>query len=133
LFSAADDKTWNEIFGGDIPGIATWVLKDYVQDNKDTVDAYVRAIAKGMKYIETTPPADIFEATQNESDEIKVSGKEQFVSVTNELKKKVYNFSGILDKDTYDRGMKVSFSIVQENVPYEQAVDMSILKRISGK
>jgi len=133
LFSAADDKTWNDIFGGDIPGITTWVLKDYAKDNKDTVVAYVRAIGKAMKYIQDTPPGEIFDAVQNESDEIKVSGKEQFVSVVQELKKKVYNYSGMLDKDTYDRGMKVSMGIVGENVPYDTAVDMSFLKQISSK
>ncbi len=133
LFSAADDKTWNEIFGGNIPGITLWVLKDYAAENKDTVEAYVRATAKAMKYIETASPEEIFDATQNESDEIKVSGKEQFVSVTKELKKKVYNYSGMLDKDTYDRGMKVSLGIVGKDVPYEQVVDMSFLKQISGK
>ena len=134
IFNPSDDATWNEVFGGNIPGIALWALKDYVQDNKDTVEAYVRATAKAMKYLQTADPGEVFEAVKNESDEIKVSGKDQFVSVFKELRKKVYNFDGLLDKETYDRGMKVSLGrTLKEVVPYEQAVDMSILKKIAGK
>lgn len=134
IFNPSDDKVWTEVFGGDIPGIALWALKDYVQENTETVEAYVKATAKAMKYLQTTSPDEVFEVVKDESDEIKVSGKDQFVSVLQELKKKVYNYDGLLDKETYERGMKMSVGrTVSENVPYEQAVDMSILKRISGK
>ena len=51
LFSSSNEAAWNEIIGGDAPGVACFALQKLIDENPDLVQRFVNAMTKAKDFI----------------------------------------------------------------------------------
>jgi sulfonate transport system substrate-binding protein len=136
LFDVTDEKTWNETFGGDVPGVGCYVLSESIEKRGPAIQAFVNAMVKGSDWVKANPPEAIVDLIYQ--DYLSGFPKEAALRAVRIYKDSLWNYSNVLDKATYDRLVRImgdgrQFSNEElKGVPYEKAVDMSYVRKARG-
>lgn len=136
LFDVTDQNTWNEVFGGDVPGVGCYVLSDSIQKRGPAIQAFVNAMVKGSDWVKANSPEAIVELIHN--DYLGSFPKEAALRAVTIYKNSLWNYTNVLDKATYDRLVRImgdgrQFSNEElKSVPYEKSVDMSFVRKARG-
>ena len=59
LFDVTDEAAWNEVFGGNVPGVGCYVLEDSLKPNGEALQAFVTAMAKAQDVLNASTPEQI--------------------------------------------------------------------------
>lgn len=133
LFDVTDEKTWNQTFGGDVPGVGCYVLADNVEKRRPAIQAFVNAMVKGQDWLKANSTEKIVDLIYQEY----LSGfpKEAVTRAINVYKNSLWNYSNLLSQETYERLVRImgdgrQFSNDElKAAPYAKAVDMSFVKK----
>lgn len=104
IFQAANNEQWNPIFGGDLPGIGFYVLKETIDKNPDMVARFVAGLSKGYKYVQTAPPTEV--AALVKPDYFPNVPIETIAAGVTDYQK-IWNFDGNLTADAYQRLVEI--------------------------
>jgi len=131
IFDVSDDKTWNAVFGGDVPGVGCYALAESVKKRPDVVQAFVNALVKATDVLKGASPEAIADMVY----EPFPSGFPR-ESVVRGLAvyKQTWNYTNVIPKEGYDRliGIMAGRQFTPEELkktPYETMVDMSFVKK----
>jgi sulfonate transport system substrate-binding protein len=133
LFDVTDQKTWDEVFGGDVPGVGCYVLSESIGKRGPAIQAFVNAMVKGSDWVKANSPEAIVDLIHN--DYLSGFPKEAALRAVTTYKNSLWNYTNILDKPTYDRLVRImgdgrQFSNEElKSVPYEKSVDMSFVRK----
>ncbi len=136
LFDVTDEKTWNEVFGGDVPGVGAYVLSDAVEKRAPAIQAFVNALVKGQDWMKVNPTEKIVDLVYQ--DYLSGFPREAVLRAVAIYKSSLWNDSNVLSKDSYDRLIRImgdgrQFSNEElKTVPYEKAVNMSFVRKARG-
>lgn len=136
LFDVTDEKTWNETFGGDVPGVGCYVLTESIEKRGPAIQAFVNAMVKGSDWVKANTPEAIVDLIYQ--DYLSGFPKEAALRAVRIYKSSLWNYTNVLDKATYDRLVRImgdgrQFSNEElKSVPYEKAVDMSYVRKARG-
>ena len=130
LFDVNDTKTWNDIFGGDIPGNGLFVMQDLIDHRPETVQALVTALTRATDFLKNSTPDEIAEVVY--ADYLKGFSKPAVISAITTCKK-TWSYDNIISKDSYGRliSMMTGRQYSKEQLdkdPYEKQVNMSFVK-----
>jgi NitT/TauT family transport system substrate-binding protein len=136
LFDVTDEKTWNETFGGDVPGVGCYVLTESIEKRGPAIQAFVNAMVKGSDWVKANTPEAIVDLIYQ--DYLSGFPKEAALRAVRIYKSSLWNYTNVLEKATYDRLVRImgdgrQFSNEElKSVPYEKAVDMSYVRKARG-
>ena len=136
LFDVTDQKTWDEVFGGDVPGVGCYVLSESIQKRGPAIQAFVNAMVKGSDWVKANSPAAIVDLIYG--DYLSNFPREAALRAVTIYKNSLWNYSNVLDKATFDRLARImgdgrQFSNDEmKTVPYEKSVDMSFVRKARG-
>ena len=133
IFDVTNDEAWTGTFGGDVPGLGCYVMRDSVQKQPDMLQAFVTAMAKGQDYINGNSAQTITDLIHE--DYLSSFNKAAVLKTVALYKEKVFTRDNLIGKVEYERllgimggGRQFTADQVKE-VPYEQAVDMRFVKK----
>ncbi len=135
LFDVTEAEAWNRVFGGDITGVCTYVLQESINTRRDEIQALVNGIVKGTDFCKETSAEGIADLLQK--DYFEGFTRKAIVDGLN-VYKKVWNYTNIVNRDVYDRLMRVMGDGRQYKneelaaFPYEKSVDMSFVRKARG-
>lgn len=133
LFDVTDEATWNQVFGGDVPGLGCYVLSESIDKRGPAIQAFVNAMVKGSDWVHANSPEAIVELIY--ADYLSGLPKHAALRATTSYKKSLWNYSNALDKPGYGRLIAImgdgrQFSNAElKRAPYEEAVDMSFVRK----
>jgi NitT/TauT family transport system substrate-binding protein len=133
LFDVTDEKTWNETFGGDVPGVGCYVLSENIAKRAPAIQAFVNAMVKGQDWVKANSTEKIVDLIYQ--DYLSGFPREAVVRAVNVYKGSLWNYTNVLPKETYDRLIRImgdgrQFSNEElKAVPYEKSVDMSFVRK----
>ena len=132
LFDCTDDAAWNQTFGGEIPGLAAYVLTDSIRRRPKEVQAFVNAMAKGQDYINKNSARAITDLIHK--DFLASYPKEAVEKTVALYKEKVWSKNNMVSAASYNRLLDMYRGRLFDDqevarVPYEKVVDMSFLAR----
>lgn len=133
LFDVTDEKTWNEVFGGDVPGVGCYVLSESIEKRGPAIQAFVNAMVKGSDWVKANSPEAIVDLIYG--DYLSGFPKEAALRAVSIYKNGLWNYTNVLEKPTYDRLLRImgdgrQFSNEElKSVPYEKSVDMSFVRK----
>ena len=133
LFDVTDEGAWNQVFGGDVPGLGCYVLSESIDKRGAAIQAFVNALVKGSDWVRANTPEAIVELVY--ADYLSGLPKHAVLRAAASYKRSLWNYSNVLDKPGYDRLMAImgdgrQFSNEElRRVPYEKAVDMSFVRK----
>jgi NitT/TauT family transport system substrate-binding protein len=136
LFDVTDQKTWDEVFGGDVPGVGCYVLSESIQKRGPAIQAFVNAMVKGSDWVKANSPAAIVDLIYG--DYLSNFPREAALRAVTIYKNSLWNYSNVLDKATFERLARImgdgrQFSNDEmKTVPYEKSVDMSFVRKARG-
>jgi NitT/TauT family transport system substrate-binding protein len=131
LFDITDDDKWNSVFGGDLPGLSSYVLAKTAKKNPEAVQALVTGLVKATRWCEKASAEEI-------SDLIYADYLSHFpeMSVVRGLEvfKKIWNYSSLITEDNYNRLVGIMTdrqypADEMKKAPYSALVDMSFVKK----
>ena len=123
LFDGSGEEMWNKYIGGKVPATAHYTLKTIIEKDPAKMQAYVTALWRATQWIKTHSIEEIYTAiepyvgtTAKESNTFDIG---QMQSIT--------DYSGIVDKASYERGSKVWFREMTgiKPIPMDDIVDSS--------
>ncbi|WP_225782228.1 ABC transporter substrate-binding protein [Xenophilus sp. Marseille-Q4582] len=135
LFDVTDTAKWNTAFGGDIPGVGIYVMKDSIDKRPEAVQALVTGLSRATDYLHKTSAEEVVALIGAEY----LQGYERQLSidaVTNF--KKVWSPDNLIGPQHYERLMAVMGDGRQMSaedaarVPYANMVDMRFVKAARG-
>lgn len=133
LFDVTDEKAWNDVFGGSVPGVGCYVLADSVRRRPEAIQAFVTAMAKGQEVLNESTPEQIVDLIF--ADFLTGYERPAALRAVQSYKRGLWNPTNDISPDSYRRLISImgddrQFSNAQlEKVPYERMVDMGFLKR----
>lgn len=133
LFDVTDERAWNQVFGGDVPGLGCYVLSESIDKRGPAIQAFVNALIKGSDWVKANSPEAIVELIYD--DYLSGFPKHAALRAAASYKNGLWNFTSVLEKSSYDRLMAImgdgrQFSNDElKRVPYEKAVDMSFVRK----
>ena len=131
IFDVSDTKSWNAVFGGDVPGVACYVLAESVKKKPEMIQAFVNALVKATDIVKASTP----EALTDLIHEPLLSGfPKESVRRGVSVYKETWAYTNVIQKDGYDRliGIMTGRQFPEaelKKVPYETMVDMSFVKK----
>ena len=133
LFDVTEEAIWNDVFGGDIPGLGCYVLSETLEKRRDAVQAFVSAMSQGQKVLNDSTPEEIADMIFDEY----LTGHDRaaVLRALNVYKSGVWSKSNEISSDAYGRLINIMGNGRQfkneelAGVPYEKLVDMSFLKK----
>lgn len=126
IFDATDDAVWNNLFGGAMPVTCVYALQSTIDNQPAVVQAYVNAMYRSMKWLETASPKQVWDAT----------GEKYFGELGKDIAlkeaaffKPLFNYSGLVSQSSFANGGRVWFreSTEMKATTYADAVDLSFL------
>jgi NitT/TauT family transport system substrate-binding protein len=133
IFDVTDDKAWSEIFGGDVPGLGAYVMEDSISKRPKELQAFVTAMCKGQDFLNSNSPEAIVDLIRE--DYLSSFPAESLRKTIAVYKDKIWKKDNLIGKEEYQRltgimGGGRQFSDEEmKKVPYEQAVNMSFVKK----
>ncbi len=132
IFDVRDDQRWNAVFKGPISATGSYALKATLENQKDETQAYVDACWKAVQWIKGATPAQVADALRKFEGMMGLSHASVVKSV--EWYKPVWTYDMVFTRDNFDRLLNVARGIkAEKEFPYEQTVDLSFLKKASGR
>ncbi|GGI25633.1 MULTISPECIES: ABC transporter substrate-binding protein [Bradyrhizobium] len=132
IYDTSQPGMFEKDFGGTVPVLVVYTLADTIEQDKPTVQAFVNAIYRAMKWVKTTPLAEVQALVAPKwfsgIDPTAVSAELGFDKLT-------WAYDGNIDKAAYDRGSRI-WSRKGTEIPetaYEDVVDMSFLNVAKAK
>ncbi len=126
LFEGSGEAVWNKYIGGKVPATAHYTLKATIDRDPPKMQAYVTALWRATRWIESHSVDDIYGAiepwvgsTARDSNLFDIT---QMKSIT--------DFSGVIDAPSYERGSKVWFREMTRIKPIamDEIVDSSFVR-----
>jgi NitT/TauT family transport system substrate-binding protein len=131
IYDVADEKQWTELFGGAIPVATIYALETTIADEAKT-QAYVNTIYRAMKWLKDAPIEEIYAKIG-----AKYLGELDPEAVKRNIGyyKKIWNWSGSVPQDAYERAAKVWYreGTDLEPAPYASAVDTRFIDNARKK
>jgi NitT/TauT family transport system substrate-binding protein len=133
LFDVTDEAAWNEVFGGNVPGVGCYVLEDSLKPNGEALQAFVTAMAKAQDVLNASTPEQIVDLIFDAY----LTGyeREATLRAVRVYKGGVWSKNNEVSADAYNRLIRImgdgrQFSNAElEAVPYKKIVDMSFLSK----
>ncbi|MDH2347452.1 ABC transporter substrate-binding protein [Bradyrhizobium sp. SSUT77] len=132
IYDTAKPGEFEKDFGGTVPVLVIYALADTVTQDKATVQAFVNAIYRAMKWVKATPLAEVqalvapkyFSGTDSDA----VAAELGFDTST-------WAYDGSIDKASFARGAKPWYRKGTDipETKYEEVVDMSFLDAAKAK
>ena len=132
IYDTAQPGVFEKDFGGPLPVLVIYALQDTIDQDKATVQAFVNAITRAMRWVKATPLDEVYALVADKY----FSGVDP-VAVKAELgfDKSTWAYDGRIDQASYDRGAKPWYrkgtDIPQTN--YQDIVEMSFLDAAQAK
>lgn len=126
IFNPSNPQVAAKTFGGTLPVLVLYTLQDTIDQNRETVQAFVNAMYHGMKWLKSAPLDEAYKLVGERyfrgQDEALVKAELGFDPVT-------WAYDGRIDKASFERGGKVWYRHGTDipQTAYEDAVDMSFL------
>lgn len=136
IFDGTSDAAWNELMGGDVPGIAALTLKDTVDKRPEIVQAFVNGLVKAQDFINANSAETITELVY--ADYLSALPRPAVQKAIELYKQKVWLRDNIITEDAYNRMARVmgdgrQFSNEQmKGATYAQCCDMSFVRKARG-
>lgn len=133
LFDVTDEKAWNDVFGGNVPGVGCYVLEESRKTRGDAIQAFVTAMAKSQAILNESSPEQIVDEIF--SSYLTGYEREATLRAVRVYKAGVWSRNNEISADAYNRligimgdGRQFSNKELQA-VPYDKVVDMSFLRK----
>lgn len=134
LFDVTDDASWNQVFGGSVPGVGCYVLEDSVKSRGDAIQAFVTAMSKAQDVLNTSTAEQIVDQIFDAY----LTGyeREATLRAVRVYKSGVWSQNNEVSAGAYNRLIKImgdgrQFTNTElEAVPYNKVVDMSFLAKV---
>ena len=127
LFDVSDTARWNVAFGGPVPTTVVYVLQETIEQGADLTQRYVGALYGAMRWLKDAPVDDIYRLIGK-----KYLGRFDPAPLRREIAffKKIWNYDGLIEQDTFDNGARVWFRGADEakRIAYGDAVDMRFVR-----
>jgi len=136
LLDVTEAAAWTEVFGGDVPGLGTYVLQETIDEQRDQVQAFVTALCKGQDFISGNDAETV--AALIHDDYLPSVPMDGLVRTIQTYKDSVWNKTNLISEDAYNRLLAImgdgrQYSNEQlAQVPYDKAVDMSFIRKARG-
>lgn len=131
IFDVSDERAWHDTFGGAIPVATIYALETTIADEART-QAYVNTIYRSMKWLKESPVEEIYARIG-----AKYLGELDPGSVKRNIAwyQKIWNFSGDIPKEAYDRAAPVWYRDGTDltETSYESAVDTRFIDNAKRK
>lgn len=114
---------------GYVPYTAFSARKSYLEQNKDTIEAFVRALQKGMDYVQKASPEEIAETIEKQFPE---TDHKALVSIIKRYKEQdTWKSDLIFEKEAFDllQNILMDCGVLEERVPYEKLVERSFAEK----
>lgn len=132
IYDTAQPGVFEKDFGGNLPVLVIYTLADTAEQDKTTVQAFVNAVYRAMRWVKATPLDEVYALLGDKY----FSGIDP-VAVKRELgfDKATWAYDGRIDKLAYERGAKPWYRKGTDipETKYEDIVDMSFLTAAQAK
>jgi NitT/TauT family transport system substrate-binding protein len=134
LFEIVDASAWDKVFGGAVPGAATYVLAETIAQRPADVEALVSGLCKGTDYIFTNTSESVADLIL--ADYLNGYSKAAVVSAITTFKS-VWSKDNLIVPETYARlagimsGRQYS-DAEMATATYEKNVDMKFVRKARG-
>ena len=131
IYDIADEKAWNQVFGGPIPVTVGYVLKETIERSPDLVQAYVNACYRAQQWIRKAKNEEIAELLWKPYMD---TFKREVVLESVRYYKTIFDWDFLIEEKDYERGMKVWVPLaVDKPIPFARAADMTFVKKARAK
>jgi NitT/TauT family transport system substrate-binding protein len=132
IYDTAKPGVFEKDFGGTVPVLVLYALKDTVEQDKALVQAFVNAIYRAMAWVKATPMAEVQALVAPKY----FSGVDaDAVNAELGFDKSTWAYDGSIDKASYARGAKPWYRKGTDipEMKYEDIVDASFLAAAKAK
>jgi NitT/TauT family transport system substrate-binding protein len=136
IFDGTGDAVWNDLMGGDVPGIAAFTLKETIDKRPEVVQGFVNALVKAQNLINTSSAEDITELVY--ADYLNALARPAVLKAIALYKNSVWLKDNIITEEAYNRMARVmgdgrQFSNEQmKAATYAACADMSFVRKARG-
>jgi NitT/TauT family transport system substrate-binding protein len=136
IFDGTSDAVWNDLMGGDVPGIAALTLKETVDKRPEVVQGFVTGLVKAQNLINTTSAEEITDLIY--ADYLNALARPAVLKAIALYKQTVWLKDNIITEEAYNRMARVmgdgrQFSNDQmKSATYAQCADMSFVRKARG-
>jgi NitT/TauT family transport system substrate-binding protein len=132
IYDTAEPGVFDKDFGGTLPVLVIYTLQDTIDQEKATVQAFVNAIYRAMRWVKTAPFDEVYALVADKY----FSGIDP-AAVKAELgfDKSTWAYDGRIDQASYDRGAKPWYRKGTDipQTKYQDIVEMSFLDAAQAK
>jgi NitT/TauT family transport system substrate-binding protein len=123
LFEGSGAAMWDKYIGGKVPATAHYTLKATIDKDPKKMQAYVNALWRATQWIGSHSEEEIYGAIEPY---VGSTAKASNIFDITQMKS-ITDYSGLIDKASYDRGAKVWFREMTgiKPIPMEDIVDSS--------
>lgn len=138
IFSGQDQAAWNEILGGNIPGVCGFTLASAVDAEAEKLQAFVDGFVKGSDFVLNTSPADIAKLLRDEYfSSFELPALERAAAFYQQA---IWSKDNIVTEDEYARvldmfgqdRMFAASDVANPAIAYAKAVDMRFVRKARG-
>src|SRR5262245_51382266 len=130
-YDVAEEKAWNRVFGGPMPGTVGYVIKETVEKAPDAVQGYVNACYRAQQWLKKAKDDEVVDLLWKP---YMGTFKREVVLDSVRYYRTIFDWDLSIDDAAYERGMKVWVPLaVDKPIPYARAVDMAFLKKEIGR
>ncbi|MEQ8349007.1 MAG: ABC transporter substrate-binding protein [Sneathiellaceae bacterium] len=136
LFDVTEAAAWSGTFGGDVPGLSTYVLEETIEERPQDVQAFVTALCKAQDFLNSESAETIAGVVREPY--LSSMSMEGLVKTIALYKRAVWNKTNMLTPEAYARLVDIMGDGRQytneelAKVPYKTAVDMSFVEKARG-
>jgi len=136
ILDIANEASWNEAFGGDVPGAGIYVLRDSIQKRPEHIQAVVNGLVKAQDFMNSNTPEAITDLVY--ADYLSSFQRDAIVSTLATYQKSVWLKDNIITPEAYARLLEIMGGDRQfpdaelKKAPYDQVVDMSFVRKARG-
>ena len=116
---------------GYVPYTAFSATKQYIQDNPETIQAFVNALQKGLDYVNSHTPEEIAKII---APQFKETDKETITTiVTRYYEQDTWPENLVFEKESFELLERILMEAgeLENMLPYEDLVDTSFAKRVN--
>jgi len=134
LFEIYDKSAWDGVFGGAVPGAATYVLEETIKERPADVQALVSGLCKGTDFIFANSSEAVVDLIL--ADYLQGYTKTDAVSAIDKFRT-VWSKTNLIQTETYDRLASImsgrQYSEAEmKTATYAKNVDMSFVRKARG-
>ncbi|MEH2563580.1 NitT/TauT family transport system substrate-binding protein [Bradyrhizobium sp. AZCC 2289] len=138
VFSTGDEKTWNDVVGGEAPGLAYYALESALQDRPDDLRAFVTAMVKAQDFILKKDVETVEEMVFE--DYFAAFNRVAFRRALGFMKQSIFSSTNIIEADAYDRMLTVmrvgelqtADELANPDVAYNRGTSFDFVKKARG-